>query len=197
MHSNSSIQPWLDFDGKSLPSIQPCVSFGNGSLASAKRIDCSQVCDNSTLLFGSINAQNLVTCGLWSLINNPLVVGTAAKDYGWNATTFDAHKWGSGVPSLLAPFTNLGLSPSNVNLSVTTRNVIGNCFSSIHALTRSGSSQADGGVNAACTTNGLFPASIFHHDPAAPLRECIKSICSPTTLNPDLGGIGVCLALIN
>ena len=190
MLSNSSIKDWIEFDGHPPNYLKPCVDVYNVNISSTATIGCDRVCNNSDYLFSVNNPENLVNCGLWSSINNPLEIGTNQTDYKWNTTIYNDHLQNSSIDALLAPFAAIGLS-NDQSLAIATRNVIGNCFSALYALTRSGSSQDDGRVIANCTTDSLFPALFLGDNITAPLGDCLDAICSPKTLNPDLGGIGV------
>ena len=120
MLSNSSLQPWFDYDHAinhaslvdnpfaALPPVQPCYGGSIGGEA----VNCSVVCEYSYLLFDPQHPSNLVTCGLWAT----LTAGFERSGSYPNATPFDAvglnisatESIGGGVCSFSGP--NLSFS---------------------------------------------------------------------------------------
>ena len=172
--SNSSIQPWLDFSSNQVPKLRPCTT------ANLTIVSCAQVCNDSAVLFQD-QPSNLVTCGVWTTI-----VGASGANESHNP--FD-----SDLLQLMPIFENFGLVPSIYQYTTSYADTISDCLEFFYRNIKEWSFSDNGDTAAACTRNDLFP--ILTQGPIGSttqaLEDCLKSICSPVTLNPDLAGIGV------
>ena len=72
--ANSSIRPWLDFDGTNLPNLGSChrTSYNESSSSfSVENTPCASICNHSdSLYYASFNMTqqinaNLANCGIW------------------------------------------------------------------------------------------------------------------------------------
>ena len=174
LSSSSSIQPWLDFSSTEIPTLLPCTS------ANSTTVSCAQVCNDSTVLFQN-QSSNLVTCGIWTTI----VVASGANE---SHNPFDPD-----FLQLKPAFADVGLVPSMYQYTASYADTISDCLEFIYHNSKEWSFSDDGNTVAACTRNDLFP--FLTPGPVTSttqaLEDCLKSICSPLTMNPDLAGIGV------
>ena len=172
--SKSSIQPWLDFSSNQIPTLRPCT---NENLTT---VSCAQVCNHSAVLFQD-QSSNLVTCGIWTTI-----VGARGANESQNP--FDPD-----LLQLMQTFANVGLIPSIYQYTASYAETISDCLQFIYRNIKEYSFSDNGDTAVACTRNDLFQflnPGPFNSTTQA-LQDCLKSICSPLTLNPDLAGIGV------
>ena len=187
--SNSSIHTWLDYNLENpLPILHPCaIRTGNSTtqVPSVATTNCSLVCTNNTSLFDPATPDNLVHCGIWtSVVSN------------WQAE-YEAI---TAIPdALLDPFRAIGLNRTDALDISAGKETFGSCFSAIYALSRLGTIEADGSIAASCTSNNLFPNDLSNssvHNTTGSIANCVDAICTPATLNPDIGGIGVYLSFV-
>lgn len=177
--SNSSIQPWLNFSSTQVPTLHPCTN------ENSTMVSCAQVCNDSIALFQD-QSSNLVTCGIWTTI-----VGARGANEGLNP--FDPD-----LLQLMPTFANFGLVPSIYQYTVSYADTISNCLEFIYHNIKEWSFSDNGDTAEACTGNDLFPflTQGYVSSTTQALEDCLKSICSPRTLNPDLAGIGVITSFI-
>ena len=179
---NSSIQPWLYFGSNKNLTLPHCT---NDSLI----VSCAQVCNDSTVLFQD-QPSNLVTCGIWTTI-------FAASGANESNNPFDPD-----LLHLMPAFASYGLVPSIYQYTASYADTISDCLEFIYLNIKEWSFSDNGDTAAACTRDDLFP--LLTPDPVflttqaqednstiQALQDCLKSICSPLTMNPDLAGIGV------
>ena len=187
--SNSSIHSWLDYNLENpLPILHPCAIRTSNSTAQVPSVtttDCSLVCTNNTSLFDPATPDNLVNCGIWiSVVSN------------WQ-TQYEAI---TTIPdALLDPFRAVGLNRTDALDISAVKETFGSCFSAIYALSRLGTIEADGSIAASCISNNLFPNDLSNssvHNTTGSIANCVDAICTPATLNPDIGGIGVYLSFV-
>lgn len=184
MLSNSSLQPWFDYGTAirspasghtdpfaALPPIQPCYGGSIGGEA----VNCSVVCGYTYLLFDPQHPSNLVTCGLWATV-------TAGLD-------------STGQSPVTTPFEAVGLNLSATETVRTIDGALGTynaqlqnnlvaCFASFYAATHSFTDDRRSTPNT-CSATALFQYPLE-------AEPCFADLCSPRTLDADLGGIGVC-----
>ena len=200
MISNSSIQRWLDFNGSSPTTVQPCQIAPTGTTddpdptLGLQEISCAQVCTNESLLFQQ-GTYNLETCGLWAMI--AAAPNAADKDalidYNLSLSSFDA----------------VGLNSSAVGSISNITEIVASCFAALYLARSSNTFAADGTVALACTEDNLFPLnnnpghevdpSVFQsweETTLSGITACLERICSPRTLDPDIAGVGVYSALM-
>lgn len=188
MLSNSSLQPWFDYGTAirspasghtdpfaALPPIQPCYGGSIGGEA----VNCSVVCGYTYLLFDPQHPSNLVTCGLWATV-------TAGLD-------------STGQSPVTTPFEAVGLNLSATETVRTIDGALGTynaqlqnnlvaCFASFYAATHSFTDDRRSTPNT-CSATALFQYPLE-------AEPCFADLCSPRTLDADLGGIGVFVSLI-
>lgn len=180
--TNSSIQPWLDFDGRNLPaSIPSCryIDEGADAYRNLSTTDCGRVCGSTQILYSTSNPNNLFTCGLW--ITSTLNYYDAGKTQFWE--------------DLLVRFEGLGLNSSNVTQAYAARNAISTTMYSLEQASVLNTYQSGSSSHGSCSEQALFPDLFSVHEPNLPkyLHKCVNTICAPPSLNPDIGGIGVSL----
>ena len=175
--SNSSIQPWLDFSSDQIPSLRACTSDISAN------VTCAQVCNDSASIFQH-QPSNLVTCGVWTTIVGANGNLSANESYDPFKPDFS---------QLTQTFKTFGLIPSDFQYTASYADIISNCLEFIYRNVKEWSFSDNGNTAAACTRNELFPllTSGPINSTTRALKDCLKSICSPLTLNPDLAGIGV------
>ncbi|KAM0805355.1 hypothetical protein BDR22DRAFT_394050 [Usnea florida] len=170
---NSSIQPWLELGRNQNLTLPHCTK---DSLI----VSCAQVCNDSTVLFQN-QSSNLVTCGIWTTI-------VAASGANESNNPFDPDPL-----NLMPAFASHGLVPSIYQYTASYADTISDCLGFIYHNIKEWSFADNGDTAAACTRNDLFP--ILTQGPVSStiraLDDCLNSICSPLTMNPDLAGIGV------
>jgi hypothetical protein len=180
--SNSSIQAWLDFRGDKLPAtIAPCQArlTWKGAIAF---VNCTRVCNSILSLLDHNLPNNLLPCGLWSSL-----------------TTLDYHssllttKLRDHVQALLQSFGRLGLDASNAIYAYAAGNAVSTSMSILDKVTRMQTYQGDQYFRGACNEQILFStySITWSMNFWRPSQACVENICSPRTLNPDLGGVGV------
>lgn len=196
--SNSTIHDWLQYNGTdlALPSCQYVnytghLDYSKSGIAwidsppDISNASCSQVCNDSTSLFEP-GTNNLVNCGLWS---------TYLSAY----TEFDsdhALTLNHNPPpvSLYNQFKKVGLDLGLIEYALSYADTISSCLQLFYYNAKFFTHADDGTTTTACTREVLFPLG-SNRNTSTPttkaLQECIQSICSPITLNPDLAGIGV------
>ncbi|KAI4232424.1 MAG: hypothetical protein LQ352_008333 [Teloschistes flavicans] len=183
--TNSSIQPWLDFDGRNLPaSIPSCryIDEGADAYRNLSTTDCGRVCGSTQILYSTSNPNNLFTCGLW--ITSTLNYYDAGKTQFWE--------------DLLVRFEGLGLNSSNVTQAYAARNAISTTMYSLEQASVLNTYQSGSSSHGSCSEQALFPDLFSVHEPNLPkyLHKCVNTICAPPSLNPDIGGIGVFISLL-
>lgn len=206
LYPGSIFEQWLNFDGTTLPTIRPCqsVEFNKtvypnetdyeydhtyGSLI-LNEIGCAHVCNESLALFEPSNNATLTTCGLWTTL-------VSAATYQGPDSSLVLDDNGTFAP-LLEPFQAVGLDESVVQYAPSYADNISACLVDTYVSAKKGSSAEEGAVPTDCTRNNLF---VFGSGPGlvnstlTSLRSCLDQICSAVTLNTDLTGIGVRLAV--
>ena len=202
---NSSIQPWLDFEGKTLPAtISPCktgiLSDDYQRLQGLPDGDCSQICNDTHILdqYSAETGTNLLTCGLWASVAMLESYRSQLESHYSSAIASGYGFAGNDeYTSMLSRFESFGLDANDTAFVFATRNAISFVMSDmLKDTTISSTSTSFGGV---CSEQGLFPEldSLMLHTIAvgvqiqSSVRTCLDAICSPKRLNSDLGGIGV------
>ena len=177
------MQPCLDFNGDALiPPILPCQGVVNG--------DCSFACTSVQSLIRSVEPNNLATCGLWALMVNVC-----------SRSPQRMHNDG------LEAFVPLGLDYQNATYASTATKAVSAVLSAFYLRTSSSTSGYDERIPLFCSEQQLFPLftqesplydidrfrtySGANSNAVLPLWYCVEKICSPRSLDPDLGGIGV------
>lgn len=181
---NSSIQPWLDYDGGLITDVSPCSQWTDVPNATSPRIittdNCAAVCNETGLLSDSAMSDNLLTCGMFAAL-------ATTRQYTANAT------------ASLANFRHLGLDPDNMTSTNIVMDTIGYTLSTLYIqLSSWGISYDESSIPEACSGHNIFirPNNLYqeiHHATLSTgeLQSCVDSICSPRRLDPDLGGVGV------
>ena len=179
--SNSSIQIWLDYTitGALPATIPPCQITPEYYYDAIMVADnCTALCTDSSHLLDPRTPNNLVTCGLWSslIVNQSRTIG------------FDN--------ALLDPFVHLGLDTKNATYAFSVRDIIASVLSGLYTGTVEATYLGEESLARACAEQYLFDIiprvpELSGSDSKSSLHDCIDAICSPITLNPDLGGIGV------
>lgn len=187
--TNSSIQPWLDFHGKTWPATVPgCQSTNDDGTPIAS--NCTTVCDSFSGIFENgmeiieegepEMPNNLLTCGLWATM-------TFIDFYGLSNASNT-----SGPPvSLISRFESLGLNASNATYTLVVRNTVSTVIDMLAKGARSESYMVDSSPIGACSEQALFPVPSLYEGSAdihQRLQTCVSAICAPDILNPDLGG---------
>lgn len=176
-NSHSAIQPWLDFRGDNLSAtITPCDSSGINNYS------CIAVCNNTQQILESKSANNLLTCGLWATLHLYEYFNTYV-----NPSLFPETR------SFMNHFDSLGLDAADSAYGFMTMNAVSRTLSHVEQRTRMATYQAEPSSAGACNQQFLFPliATVINDDLSKPLRDCVDAICTPRSLNPDLGGVGV------
>ena len=183
---NSSIQPWLDFQLSELPtSIPSCQTHQPDS--SIGLINCTTVCNNTNDFEQKSLPNNLLTCGLWSTLTVLDSYHGVAANYNQTFPQLD--------PSLLQRFEFLGLDSGDKAYGFAAVNALSTYLSALDLLVKAPAIQDEEGIYGPCNEQSLFPrrpvttGDGLHSN----LLACVESICSPRTLDQDLGGIGVSL----
>lgn len=181
--SGSLIQPWLDFRLDNLPVTLPQCWDGR------VHPSCTGVCDNASYLLEPDHPENMMTCGLWSTL-------TMMHIYGADTVSDDAGPIPASI--LLERFNPLDLDDKNASLASASRNAISTAMIAMLRLTRIATYQGNT-LGGPCSEQVLFPPAPFQFngDLSGPLHECVNAICSPSSLNSDLGGIGVSVNISN
>lgn len=196
--SSSSIQPWLEFNG-TLPAMTPCevaVFPSNSTGPVWQETSCANVCNDTFSLFFTPHRsnQNLAQCGIWlSLMADHTFFGrgavvTLTGDTS-NAPGHLAYVDWEGIPDSYLDF-------SSYELAQSTSYAITNTLQWLYWSLRAFSSDDTGSVPIACTTRSLFPIGavgnrLDSRNVTRSITACLKEICDPITLDPDLAGIGV------
>ena len=192
--AQSSIQPWLDFDGTNLPHVGGCqlVVAANDTdpAATLKNASCIEVCSSTTSLqslfpiraHGAVDP-NLANCGIWATMaaayyKTPLQLLSEA----------DSVNWAGFADSTL----NFSVSQETRMPMLQITEILQSLYMTFHGLWLSD----DSAIPLACITRLLFMTPL--EDPTEAiqvslrnLRACLEQMCSPPTLDPDLAGIGV------
>ena len=185
MLTNSSLQPWFDYGAAlnrhpgptnllaALPPIQPCY----GGSIGGQLLNCSVVCDYPYLLFDPQHPDNLITCGLWATVGASLLQAGQLPA----TTPFDAV--GLNVSSIESAATVQSSNEGLVNNNARLQSNIASCFVSFYAAVHS---PTDNSVPAPknCSATAVFQYPLA-------VESCFEDLCSPRTLDADLGGIGV------
>lgn len=93
----------------------------------------------------------------------------------------------SVAQSLSSAFQSGDLTTSDFQSVPIYADTISGCFQSIYINVKMFSFADNGMVPEACTRQDLFPIEGSENS----LNDCVKAICSPLTMDPDLAGIGV------
>lgn len=141
--ANSSLQPWLDFNGTLPAHIPPCQQRANNNgLTNSTNVtvqSCKNICNNATTLLDPLSPNNLLTCGLWASLV-------------WSEV--------SPRPDMenkdLVPFITLGLDYKDVTYAKDVQNEIGGLFSAISIIVKAGTSGIDGKIPGECTSFTIF-----------------------------------------
>ena len=197
-YSNSSLYPWLSYEGQTFSKVLACKDNSTGSI---KPVSCAQVCNDTQLLFTSpFQTSNLWICGFWSaLIISLTNLDTGSVDpllINGNSTE------NSKVAALLNQFENVGLNSSSYHLAPTYADLISGCFVAIYYTVKEYTFADNQNVNEFCTRWGLFPpfgigssGSVENlTESGSWVESCLDALCASNTLDPDLAGIGVCLS---
>ena len=189
--TNSSLQSWIDFADNDHNfesilnfqySVKPCETptATNASTLGS----CQSVCTNSTKVeYGPVN---FVNCGLWVELatlgqpNKPLSVN--------NSQTSAARR---NVDRLLLDFAAVGLDSSNASLLLAVEGILSNVL--LRWLPDNDFSLG-GGYQ--CTSYALFgPLSGQALMTPSAISRCVSAICYTRKLHPEIGGIGVFIAM--
>ena len=184
--SDSSIQPWLDFQGDNLPANIP--SCQTRQTDGRVILDgCLTVCNQSVELLNSDKPNNLPTCGLYATLTMLDAYTLARNPIGSYDDSHDQYV------ALLGRFSNLGLKANDVAYALAARNAVSATMTVLQKITNIQTFRGDSLLEGACSEQALFPSATFGFNTDLPqhLRDCVNAICAPRSLNPDLGGIGV------
>lgn len=205
----SIFEEWLKFDGTNLPTIQACqsVEFNKTSYANEtdneydstygslilNNINCAQVCNQSFSLFEPSNNGTLTTCGIWTTLISAATYQPLDQSLLLDNST-SAHL----LEPFLEPFQAVGLNESLIQYAPSYADSISACLVDTYLSAKNGSSVDETLVPIDCMSNNLFafasgPSSI--NSTLTSLSNCLNQICSTVTLNTDLTGIGVRLAI--
>lgn len=173
--SNSSIHEWLNYPNETID-IRPC-NLNNAEVA------CAHVCNNVTYMLYA-QSTNLVTCGLWTNL------AIAGSDYDNNVILHPVDS--SLIQDLSSVFEEVNLNTTDLQNARNYADTITNSFLTIYQLVKASSFADNGNVPVACSKECLFPfTSALVGGGGSSLWDCVQTICSPLTLDPDLAGIGV------
>ena len=139
--------------------------------------NCTKVCNSTIELLDVKLPNNLLTCGLWTTL-------TVLNHYPTLTVNYAA---------LLGRFDSLGLDASNAAYTYAARDAVSTLMDTLLKKTRVQTYQGGSSVEGACSEQALFPSGTLELDTDLPrfLRTCVNAICAPSSLNPDLGEIGV------
>ena len=178
MVNDSTLQKWYDHDPRSFETwntfhsntkLDPCV-YGNGTI-----VACSKVCNDTRFLLDPEWPQNLNTCGIWAYY----VSGTKfIAAHGPNGTFIDVYQ-------------GLGLKGNDYEFATAVQGKIADCMNEVDYGLPTGYNTDYSKCNRD-TIFGGWPRPGPSYGFGATIRPCLDDICSPKTLNPDVGGIGVC-----
>lgn len=188
---NSSIQLWFDYTGDILPVILPCqrIEWVSARPNIVLDANCKHVCNDSSSILDPTMPNNLATCGLWSSLT--LMPSTTMGDP-------DERSLNNRVIALLEQFVLLGLDRRDANYAADVRDTVASCLSFLYNQIMSVTYMGIASFASACAEQELFTYfRLAYRDaqiPTSSFRDCIDAICSPRTLNPDPGGIGVSLS---
>ncbi|KAG8531221.1 uncharacterized protein KY384_004579 [Bacidia gigantensis] len=174
--------------------------------------NCLTICNNSGYLLDKeshasrTTVNNLATCGLWTTL------ATRRNYYSdrianWNSTpefigSDSAKRFALNVQMLdndIGRLSHWSLDWQNLQYVVASRNAIVKELGFAFSSSKVGTYEDTIAFPYSCTGDGLFPP--LEDDGVeldrAPvqqnfeLQSCIRQICAPRTVNPELGGIGV------
>ena len=184
--ANSSIQPWLDFRFSEIPTSIPSCQFHQPD-NSIGLTNCTTICNDTTSFEQQLLPNNLLTCGLWSTLTVLDSYHDVAVYYNETYPQLD--------PSLLQRFDFLGLDSSDKAYSYAAVNAISTYLSALQLLVKLPAIQDEEGLYGPCNEQTLFPRQPLNTSGGLSenLVDCVDFICSPRTLDQDLGGIGVSL----
>ena len=208
MIANSSLQFWLDYgldySGALHTAIPPChwrpaavpggvpfespqnYKWGNASLAD----NCTHVCNSSSDLLDPDMPENLAICGLWSSLT--LLPPPNSNDSSLALFTDRV----DNITAVLDAFSHMGLNHSDAKYTFSVRDNVASSLSILYTQVMSGTYLGEGSIPISCSEQELFPREYGNWAPTKALQDCLDAICSPGTLNPDFGGIGVSLCAL-
>ena len=143
-----------------------------------ERTSCNNVCNDYDHLFGDDKSLNLATCGAWSKLQ---AYWTYTGDYRHEDFAF---------------FQLLGLNETDLRYADEVRGILTRCFQGIHKNYISSSPNGWDTTPTVCDFQSAFHNVTLHDGRTisttdADLRNCVSSICTPTNIYPDIGGVGV------
>ena len=211
---SSRILDWLNFNGTLPGSPKPCQWRGYYNNESLQTTSCSQVCGDSELLM-EFETWNLVTCGQWSFLMNAWA--TTPETAGYNFSFADALKpfesvgleasnisYSNTTQDDYGPIVDTVNTPAAAN-GIIYADLISTCLQYEYQILESFSSASvEHSVPADCTTGRLFTnvlanstadvdtLEVLLRPMTSSLKSCLSAMCSPSTLNTDVAGIGVC-----
>ena len=196
---NSSVQPWLEWDTHSVPSITPCVVPPHlGSSQGLIHDDtfrelpwietsCVNVCNNSELLFSTQHFQpgnrNLANCGIW--VTALLIASRKDKN-----NTFQNYADETYSKLTVDQFAAIGLDMTSWEFASFYADTISYQLRYVYGNLRKQSPPSEFVLISACDREHLFSNFDSNSDPS-PASLCLSALCSPEYINEGLGGIGV------
>ena len=188
MLSGSPLLQWIDYASALFAAQngygfnQSTVPTGMGCSTGGPLTNCSNVCSNTTQLFDPAFPENIVTCASWAstcTFLNEEKVNSESISTNW---TF-----------LHPPFEEVGLNLSNNSSDMMVEGLTGDvtaCLADLYQRSHYSAETPD--IPSACSKSNLFS----YHGTTLDLgesgtRPCIEELCTPSQLDPDIGGIGV------
>ena len=192
--SNSSLEPWLSYSAdRQMPNLTLCLApvrptlsanFDSGTVdrENYTMSGCLPYCNNTYAISNSLNDPNdrsLATCGIWLS-----AVSSCPTPY-----------------SLPSPEENISELPLIGNCSNISSEILSYAHTSASVMSSflQGISYAPVASEASglCSSGVLFPMPDLANpidvdfQPNTLILRCLSAICSPSTVDQDLGGIGV------
>lgn len=184
---NSSLQPWFNYESAaselnpetSANQLLAAVPGDLGCSTGGPNGNCSDICSNVTQFFDPYHPENFISCMSWAR--------TCTNALGWSIIP-GYTGWNSSWDILLPPFEAVGLSPTEDStcgaaIEALTADV-GGCLEDLYGATRWATD--DSSIPGSCRHNEMFDWFA-----GGSTQDCFQDLCSPSTLDPDIGGIGV------
>ena len=209
---DSSVQPWYDFaqtyTSKGVIELQhhqlaPCELPQSDMINATKlqtkaqnqsepsQLSCVDICGNYKILIDPTLTSNLLNCGLWASLATLWLEASAGWIY--NTTGVSKHKLAAReIEPFLEDYHILGLYHENTSAIFAARGCVSRALSELLTIDSIIQSLPRNSFHPACSEQ-----NIFNFDETTLSRQqsgvlpCIEAICTSTSLNPDLGGIGV------
>lgn len=187
---NSTLQPWLDFNASLPLGFSPSCAIEQSQNTSSRDLkSCIHVCNDTFELLQPDQPQNLLTCGVWTAL-------TVAKHVSieWTDAGSPTEPEGFRIQPLLIDqnlhqFESLGLSFSDSTYITSAMSAIAHSLSQLEETTRTRDLLGEFQGIGLCTQDRIFD---IHKWLNSNVGVCLSSICGPSYIDQDLGGIGVC-----